>query len=143
MMNFSPTTTDLIFDVQDFSQRRVIHISPVSILIELTYTSGNREIFNDLIFKAKYLKGLRNISQKEITANDVDVKSANDKIVAEISIGIKNLTKLIQDIISGLPAEVKADFENNFFLLDKDCLSKYYELIEDLSAFKEYFNANS
>ncbi len=143
MLNFSSATTDLIFDVQDFTGRKVRNISHVSVLIELAYTAGNHKLFNDMIFKAKYLKGLKNISQKEISGNSIDIKTANEKILTEMSSELTNLTKIIQDVISKLSPEEKADFENNFFLLEKDCLIKYYELIEDLSMFKEYFNANS
>lgn len=143
MIKFSSSTTDLIFDVQDFTGRNVRNVLHVSVLIELAYTAGNHKVFNDLIFKAKYLKGLKNISQKEISGNNIDIKSANEKIVTEISTELNNITKIIQDVISNLSPEEKADFENNFFLLEKDCLIKYYELIEDLAMFKEYFNANS
>lgn len=143
MINFSPKTTDLIFDVQDFSGRKVIHITHVSALIEYTYTAGDIEVFKELLFKAKYLKGLKNISLKDIPSENIDKKSSTENIVNEISGEINNLTALIKRIISKLPVGFQNDFENNFFLLDNNSLIKYYELIEDLSMFKEYFNANS
>jgi hypothetical protein len=143
MINISSSTTDLIFDVQDFTGRNVRNISHISVLIELAYTSGNHKLFNDLIFKAKYLKGLKNISQKEISGNNIDIKTAIEKILSEISTELNNLTKIIQEVIFDLSPEEKGDFENNFFLMKNECLLKYYELIEDLSMFKEFFNAKT
>lgn len=143
MIKFSSSTTDLIFDVQDFTNRKVRHITPVSILIENTYSAGDKDCFNDLIFKAKYLKGLKNVSIKDISAQNIDVKTANEKIVSEITREINNLTTLIKNIISNIPKELQDDFESNFFRMDNNSLLKYYELIEDLSMFKEFFNANS
>lgn len=143
MIKFSSKTTDLIFDVQDFTGKNVRNISHVSALVELTNTAGNHKLFNDLIFKAKYLKGLKSISQKEISGNNIDMNTANEKILTEMSSELNNLTNIILNIISNLSPEEKADFENNFFLMKSECLLKYFELIEDLSMFKEFFNAKT
>jgi len=143
MIKFSSTTTDLIFDVQDFTGRKIRHITPVSILIDNTYSAGDIEVFKNLVFKAKYLKGLKNISLKDISSQNIDTKTANEKIVNEITREINNLTTLIREIISKIPKVLQDDFEINFFQMDNNSLMKYYELIEDLSMFKEYFNANS
>lgn len=143
MIKFSSKTTDFIFDVQDFTGRNVRNITHVSALVELAYTAGNHKLFNDMIFKAKYLKGLKNISLKEIPGNNIDVDTANKKIMTEMSSELNNLTKIIQDVISNLSPEEKADFENNFFRMESECLLKYFELIEDLAMFKEFFNGKS
>lgn len=141
MIKFSQVTTDLIFDVQDFGGRNIRQILYVSILTELTFSEGKNILFNDLIFKAKYLKGLKKISQKDISGINIDIQTANDKIIAEISAELNNLKNLIRDIISNASPDEKIDFENNFFLMETGSLANYYELIEDLAMFKEYFNA--
>ncbi len=134
-MKFSDDTIDLILEIKEFSGGKLKNEFELSALIEQTYSKHSDVSFHDIIFKAKFLKGL-----SRVMAVSFDSKDNADKYISEYSSELKNLTELILDVLNNSNPIILNTFKSKFFDLTPDCLLNLNMLIEDLSVCKDYFN---
>lgn len=134
-MRFSEQTIDLILDIKEFSGGKLKNEFELSALIEYTKIKTNNISFDDIIFKAKFLKGL-----SKVIAVNTDSKENSDKLLAEYSDELKNLVILIQNSLQNSDDIIVNSFKNKFFELTPECFLNLNFLIDDLSVCKDYFN---
>ena len=91
-MRFSEDTIDLILDIKEYSGGKLRNEFELSALIEHTIYRNNQKIFNDIIFKAKFLKGL-----SRVLAGKIENNESREKLFSEYTEEIKNFTELIKD----------------------------------------------
>jgi hypothetical protein len=133
-MIFSDKTKDLVLDISSNYKGKLKNIFELSFLIEITYSAGKENEFNDLIFTAKYIKGLFNIIMTNLNSELINDSMKDDYSTAMID--FKNKLKTIIE-----KTEMKDVFEGKYFGLYHDCMMNLMELIEDLTYTKEYFNS--
>ncbi len=147
-MKISRNTEDVISDIKKFSRGKLKNERDVSILIEASTAAENKELFEDLLFTAKYLNGLGKIIQSNRLASlkagteaaRID-ETAHEKIRNEFEQNLTKLNKQITDLISNLPADDITSFENKYLSLNRTSLVNLTTLIYDLSWVKTYSNA--
>lgn len=134
-MRFSEDTIDLILDIKEFSGGKLKNEFELSALIEYTNTGNSDVSFRDIIFKAKFLKGL----MKVISVSSVP-KENSEKFMSEYTSELKNLTELILKGLNNSNPSISDSFTSKFFELTPESLMSLNLLIEDLSVCKDYFN---
>jgi hypothetical protein len=134
-MRFSEDTIDLILDIKEYSGGKLRNDFELSALIEHTINKNNQKTFNDIIFKAKFLKGLSRVLAGKIESNE-----SREKLFSEYTEEIKNFTELIKDTLSKLDPVITGMFMQKFFELTPECFMNLNLLIEDLSVCKDFFN---
>lgn len=134
-MRFSENTIDLILDIKEYSGGKLKNEFELSALIEYTHSKPNPVSFENIIFKAKFLKGL-----SKVIAVNTDSKENSEKLLAEYSDELKNLVSMIQNSLQNSDEVIINSFKNKFFELTPECFLNLNLLIDDLSVCKDYFN---
>jgi len=133
-MTFSKETTDLIFDIMKFSNGLFKNTFELSVLIEHTISSDNPQLFSDIIFKAKYIKGLLKIIKDNPQKDD-----KTEKIHNEFSGNLIDLKEQILNLLQKIDDEIHNSFQTKYFEMNIDSLNNYYGLIDELAKCKDYF----
>ena len=134
-MRFSEETIDLILDIKEYSGGKLKNEFELSALIEFTINNKNKKTFDDIIFKAKFLKGM-----SKVMAGTIENEESREKLLAEYTEELKGLTELIKDTLSQLDPVITGSFIQKFFELTPECFMNLNLLVEDLSVCKDYFN---
>jgi hypothetical protein len=134
-MRFSEETIDLILDIKEYSGGKLKNEFELSALIEFTINRGNGKTFDDIIFKAKFLKGM---SKVMAGCTENDEKRVN--LLEEYTTELKSLTELINTALSGTDQIIKDSFVQKYFELTPECFMNLNLFLEDLSVCKDYFN---
>ncbi|MFW9951195.1 MAG: hypothetical protein ACFFKA_13835 [Candidatus Thorarchaeota archaeon] len=131
-MIISRETTDLLNNIDIHSISGIKNKVDVSLIIELKFNS-DRQYFDDIIFDAKYIKGLTTIlMDKERTEVNAKLSEEYKKSIIEFR------AKLIELAEKVLDTELK--FIKDYFGTDIDSLNNLIDLIGDLAECKKYFN---
>jgi len=134
-MRFSEETIDLILDIKEYSGGKLKNEFELSALIEFTINRQNRKTFEDIIFRAKFLKGL-----SKVMAGYNESEDKREKLFAEYTAELRSLTELINTALSETDPIIKDSFIRKYFELTPECFMNLNLLLEDLSACKDYFN---
>ncbi|MDD5361598.1 MAG: hypothetical protein PHN88_05670 [Ignavibacteria bacterium] len=133
-MTFSDKTKDLVLDISSNCKGKLKNIFELSFLIEITYSADKENEFNDLIFSAKYIKGLFNVIMTNLNSELI-----NDSMKDDYSASMIDFKNKLKSLIE--KTELKEVFDGKYFGLYHDCMMNLMELIEDLTYTKEYFNS--
>jgi hypothetical protein len=134
-MRFSEETIDLILDIKEYSGGKLKNEFELSALIEFTINRQNEKAFRDIIFKAKFLKGMSKIMAGNIESND-----SREKLLAEYAEELRKLTDLITITLSNSDPVIIDSFGKKFFELTPESYMNLNLLVEDLSVCKDFFN---
>ncbi len=134
-MKFSEETIDLILDIKEFSGGKLRNEFELSALIEYTINKDNRSKFDDIIFHAKFLKGLAKVMSGY---NESEDKA--EKLLSEYTSELKVITGLIESVLSMTEPIIKDSFNKKYFELTPECFMNLNLFLEDLSLCKDYFN---
>jgi hypothetical protein len=134
-MRFSEETIDLILDIKEFSGGKLKNEFELSALIEYTIFRKNIKAFEEIIFKAKFLKGLN-----KVMAGNIENQENKDKLLSEYTAELTSLTELINEALSDSDPVIKDSFANKYFELTPECFLNLNFLLEDLSVCKDFFN---
>ena len=134
-MRFSEETIDLILDIKEYSGGKLKNEFELSALIEFTINRNNIKIFEGIIFKAKFLKGL-----SKVMAGYTESEEKREILLAEYTTELKSLTELINAVLSETDPMIKDSFVRKYFELTPECFMNLNLLLEDLSVCKDYFN---
>ncbi len=134
-MRFSEETIDLILDMKEYSGGKLRNEYELSALIEFTINKQNRKAFDDIIFKAKFLKGL-----SKVLAGNIESNESREILLAEYAEELKSFTELINVTLSKSEPVIIDSFSQKFFQLSPDCFLNLNILVDDLSVCKDFFN---
>ena len=95
------------------------------------------EVFNELIFTAKYLKGLLRVVNKAPGIPEVE---SIEHVKADISENMKKVIDQLRSILSGSEVNTINFFEENYLSLNQNSFSNLNLLLADLEAIKKYLN---
>ena len=74
-MKLSENTVNLILEIKEYSGNKLKNEADVSLLIECASSNEKKELFDDMIFTAKYLNGLGKI----LHSNMAGIRNTNRK----------------------------------------------------------------
>ncbi|MCB0726236.1 MAG: hypothetical protein KDD00_02150 [Ignavibacteriae bacterium] len=137
-MNISENTKSFIEEINDKTQKPLKNIYEVSVIIENTGNEKNIQLFKDLIFTAKYVKGLKSVLSNQIVNKD----DFMERMFEEFNKNVQKFSVFLKDSVESSDEKIKIHFNRKYFELNHECLINTMELIEDLSLCKEFFNAN-
>jgi hypothetical protein len=128
----------LIDKINDFSNKDIKNNFEVSVIIESAFESGNTDTFKDLIFKAKYINGLKSVLSNRIVIGD----DFMEKIFNEFNKNLQLFSELLKEVLISVDIDTSKHFSNKYFELNQESIVNSLDLIEDLTICKEYFNDN-
>jgi hypothetical protein len=136
------TKTDKILTgFKDFAKDNINDEHTLRIIMQSVYESKNDKLFEDLIFKAKYLTGLEQIlSGKISTTYTVESLQATERIKNEYKDNYLKIREALVTINNLEDTNYKTDFENKFLSITHQSMLNLKRLIEDLSMLKKYMN---
>jgi hypothetical protein len=133
-MSFTEKTIDLILDIKEFSNGKIKNDFELSVLLEAGYFTDKKPIFDELIFKAKFLNGLLNIFSENPGQEQME------KLIPEFAKNLEELTVLMKSILISSDEITNKYFREKYFDVNPKIINELALLIMDLSACKDYFN---
>lgn len=137
-MSFSDNTNSLIEKINDHTQEPLKNVYEVSVIIENSIKDRNFDLFKELIFTAKYVKGLKSVLSNQIINRD----DFMERMFEEFNKNVQKFSDNLNISIDSSGDNIKSHFNRKYFELNHTCLINVMELIEDLSKCKEFFNSN-
>jgi hypothetical protein len=135
--NLLSSPGNFVNEVEKFSQTNLNKKAELLRIYEETLKYEKENIFEDLIFTAKYLRGLMRILQDGPQNSQVD---SLEKIKKDFSSNIKKIIEQLREIISNSEESLKKHFEENYFEMSQQGLTNLNELLSDLEWTKMYLN---
>lgn len=133
-MSFSGKTIDLILEIKDFSNGKVKNDFDLSVLLETGYFTDKKPVFEELIFKAKFLYGMLNI----FSGNPY--QEHFEKILPEFGKNLEEFTGILRKITEDGNDYITKPFREKYLNISPEVLPELAILISDLSICKDYFN---
>ena len=148
-MKISRSTNNLIEELRNFSGNKLRNSQDISFLIELSSTTKQEKLFDDITFTAKYLNGLGKILRNHMTASlpqngnttpDKIDENTMDKIRSEFREYMKKFSLQLTTLIKYTEENYKTDFEDKYLSMNQQSLVNLTTLIYDLSWLKKFKN---
>jgi hypothetical protein len=133
-MSFSGKTTDLILQIKDFSDGKIKNDFDLSVLLEAGYFTDKKPLFEDLIFKAKFLYGMMNIFSGNPSREHFE------KLIPEFGKNLEDFIGLLKNITGDGNDTITKAFSEKYFTISPDVMQELANLISDLSLCKDYIN---
>ena len=121
--------------VNDFSNTGLKRRDDLDKLFSVV-TSSNKNLFDTLLFKAKYIKGLMRIFKE--SSKNADFK--RELMKDDLAENIKQAKELLKNITRTAGEDIKIYFESNYYVSTPDALVRLDELLSDLEWTKMYLN---
>lgn len=137
-MKFSEETNNLIDDVNSGSVNPVKNLYELSVIAEIALAGNKLNEFKDLIFTAKFIKGLKSVLNNRI----VNADDFTEKIFGEFNSSLRKFIGQLKNYLNDSDEMIFKHFTDRYFRMDHDCILSTLELIDDLSLCKEYLNRN-
>jgi hypothetical protein len=128
---------EFITQTEDFTGHFFNNKSDVRDLMELSFKCGKEKDFDELIFTAKYVRGLIRAIKK---APGIPGAENVDQLKQDISENIKKISTQLRAILSTADVKTKSFFEEKYLALNEKCINNLNLLLEDLEALKKYSN---
>jgi hypothetical protein len=103
----------------------------VTLILERACIENKTNIFDDLIFYAKFI-----VKTREVMNRIGQKAEGYEKLAAEIQTSIDHAIELIRILIESTTQ--KEEFEKRFFFIETKSFSRFIELLSDLSRFKNW-----
>ena len=148
-MKLSENTVNLILEIKEYSGNKLKNEADVSLLIECASSNEKKELFDDMIFTAKYLNGLGKILHSNMAGirntngngEDKIEENAEEKIKNEFRQNMLKLTSQLSDLSAGISGDEKRAFNGKYLSMNSESLVNLTNLIYDLSWVKKYMNS--
>lgn len=128
---------NILIKTQRFNKHLLNKKDDVQQLISIAVKLKREEEFNELIFTAKYLRGLLRIVNKAPGIPEVE---SIDHIKSDISENMKKVLDHLRNILSGAEANAINFFEKNYLSLNERNFINLNLLLADLESLKKYLN---
>ncbi len=128
---------NILIETQRFNKHLLNKKDDVQQLISIAVKLKREEEFNELIFTAKYLRGLLRIVNKAPGIPEVE---SIDHIKSDISENMKKVLDHLRNILSGAEANAINFFEKNYLSLNERNFINLNLLLADLESLKKYLN---
>jgi hypothetical protein len=126
-------TEHLLENVERFAGRTLRRRTDVQAIVHLAATQGQGQMFEDIIFLAKFLWNSFNVMQRIGTSSD-----GYPKLAAEFRDSIEKFSTLIKTVIKEGPEETKTAFRQRYFSQTQESIQNLIQLASDLSWVKNY-----
>ncbi|MEX0602298.1 MAG: hypothetical protein WD295_03085 [Bacteroidota bacterium] len=132
-MNLRPETEQFLSDLEVHAGRRLEYRAEVGMLLDLARSSGTVQLFDDVIFYAKFLVKSSEIMKRIGTGGE-----GYDKLAAEFRDTMEKAVTLIRTLVKESDESTKQRFVGLFFGLDHEALGRLMRFLADLSRVKNW-----
>jgi hypothetical protein len=119
--------------VKSFSGGKMTKTDHVAQLIQLSNESGKEQVFDDLIFHAKFLSKLFTVMKRTEPGSE-----AFPKLQSEFKEAIEKVGTLIRTLVKEAPEGIKQDFISQYFEMSHQCLNNLIQFSYDLGWVKNW-----
>lgn len=131
------TPESLLKEVEKFSKVLLSNKDDLLLVFTEGLKAEHLESFNNLLFTAKYVHGLKKVLEKGASLPEVNNLEDVKKDLSENTIAVINILK---ELNSSMPDENKEKFEYNYLKMNQGCLSNLNNLLTGLEKTKIYLN---
>jgi hypothetical protein len=128
----------LLKEIDTFSGEKITNRIEVQELLEISSNHNKYQVFDDLIFTAKYVQGLMRVIKNG--NNNPEIKNL-EQIKGDLSINIEKVLSLLRELISTSDNELIQKYERSFLEMSGDSFVRLNSLMVDLEWTKMYFNS--
>lgn len=133
MMTLRAETENFLGGLERFAGKKLLMGKHVGELLDLARKSGKMQVFEDLIFHAKFLSKSFDL-MKRIGPDG----EGYDKLSAEFTSGLEKADALTKTLVKESDESVKNDFTELFFHLNTEGLDSFMGLLRDLAWVKNW-----
>lgn len=134
-MNLSDIT-ELIENINNDTGQKLRYQYEISLLINTSLNNSLHEEFKELLFSAKYVKGLK----KVLADRTINRDKYMENMFEEFNLNLQKVIEMMKLIVEKADNVDRKNFNDKYFSLDHQSIVNSLELIEDLSICKQYFN---
>jgi hypothetical protein len=135
--NYFKDSRELLKNVDKFSNFELLRRDDLQILFTEGVKAKNKELFENLTFTAKYVKGL--IRVMKMGQENSEIKSI-DHVKVDLTKNMEKVVGQIRELISSSSDADRNYFEENFLQMTTSAFSNLNELLSDLDWTKKYLN---
>lgn len=129
----SSQTATFLDALESFSKKKLTYTEEVGLLVDLARTSNRREVFEDIIFHAKFLT-----KSFEIMNRIGKDGEGYDKLAVEFETGVEKTTTLMKTLVKDAHDDVKQHFVRKFFGINQRSFGELLKLCSDLAWVKNW-----
>lgn len=131
------TPESLLKEVEDFSKISLPNKENLLLVFTEGLKAENLKSFNNLIFTAKYVQGLKRVLGKG--ASLPDVNNLED-IKKDLSENLISVMEILKEFNTSMPEDKREGFQNKYLNMNHECLTNLNNLLECLEWTKIYLN---
>lgn len=135
--NYYNDPRELLKQVDGFSDFKLFRRDDLQIIFTEGVKSGNKKLFEELVFTAKYVRGLFKVMK--MGEQNPEVKSM-EYVRGDLTRNLEKVVEQIRELISGASESDRNYFEENFLQMTTDAFRNLNELLTDLEWTKMYLN---
>lgn len=132
-MIMRPETGQFLADLEVFAGRKLDRKAEIGILLDESRRSDRMQVFEDLIFFAKFLSKSFDLMRRIGPDGE-----GYGKVAAEFQTTMEKSTTLMKTLVKDLPEATKQEFTGKFFHLDQESLSFLMQLMRELAWVKNW-----
>ena len=135
--NYFKDSRELLKRVDEFSNFKLQKRDDLQIIFTEGVKEENNELFEDLVFTAKYVQGLMKVMK--MGQENSEVKSL-EHVKSDLTKNMEKVVEQIREIVSESSQSDKDYIEKSFLQMTPDAFKNLNELLADLDWTKKYLN---
>ena len=132
-MTVRPETEQFLSDLQRSASRLFVHKEAIAVLLDEARARGSMQVFEDLVFLAKFLSKSYDILRRIGPDGE-----GFQKISAEFQSNLEKANTLVKTLAKELPDAVKQKMVDTFLRFDQESMTKFMELMRELAWVKNW-----
>ncbi|GJQ21261.1 MAG: hypothetical protein HBSIN02_16160 [Bacteroidia bacterium] len=132
-MTLRPDTERFVNELEKYANRSMKYKEEIGILLDQSTASGKREVFDDIIFFAKFIAKSQDLMRRIGPENE-----GYGKLASEFQSAIEKTTSLMRTVVKEGPEEVKERFVEGFFRMDEESFSSLMVFVRELAWVKNW-----
>jgi hypothetical protein len=128
-----PETEQFVSELQKFSERLFIHKDAIAVLLDEARARGTMQVFEDLVFLAKFLSKTYDLLRRIGPDGD-----GFQKISAEFQENLERANTFVMTLVKESPKPVKQNMVENFLRLDQESMTRFMALLRELAWVKNW-----
>lgn len=132
-MTVRPETEQFLSDLQRFASRLFVHKEAIAVLLDEAHARGSMQIFEDLVFLAKFLSKSYDILRRIGPDGE-----GFQKVSAEFQASLEKSNTLVKTLVKEMPEDVKQKMADSFLRVDQESMSRFMELMRELAWVKNW-----
>lgn len=132
-MTIRPETERFVNELEKYANLRLKYKEEIGLLLDQSAASGKREVFDDIVFFAKFIAKSQDLMKRIGPENE-----GYGKLASEFQSAIEKTTALMRTVVKDGPDEVKERFVEGFFRMDGESFASLMVFVRELAWVKNW-----